>query len=54
MYIITGPKIDQLASQIKARGGVLDHEPKDDWGVRAFSLTDPDGYKLTFLTTLKK
>jgi uncharacterized glyoxalase superfamily protein PhnB len=54
MYIMTGPKIDQFADQIKARGGTLDHEPKDDWGLRAFSLTDPDGYKLTFMTTLKK
>jgi uncharacterized glyoxalase superfamily protein PhnB len=54
MYIMTGPKIDQLADQIKARGGTLDHEPKDDWGMRAFSLADPDGYKLTFMTILKK
>jgi uncharacterized glyoxalase superfamily protein PhnB len=54
MYIMTGPKIDQFADQIKARGGALDHEPKNDWGLRAFSITDPDGYKLTFMTTLKK
>lgn len=53
-YIMTGPDIDGLAKQIKARGGSLDHEPKDEWGVRAFSLTDPDGYKLTFMTRLKK
>jgi uncharacterized glyoxalase superfamily protein PhnB len=54
MYIMTGPDIDGFAEQIKARGGSLDHEPKDEWGVRAFALTDPDGYKLTFMTPLKK
>jgi uncharacterized glyoxalase superfamily protein PhnB len=54
MYIMTGPDIDGFAEQIKARGASLDHEPKDEWGVRAFGLTDPDGYKLTFMTPLKK
>ena len=54
MYITTGPDIDAFADQVKARGASLDSEPKDEWGVRAFSLTDPDGYKLTFMTPLKK
>jgi uncharacterized glyoxalase superfamily protein PhnB len=54
MYIITGPRIDELAGQIKARGGTLDQEPTDGWGVRAFSLKDPDGFNLTFMTPLKK
>ena len=54
MYITTGPDIDGFAEQVKARGATLDSEPKDEWGVRAFSLTDPDGYKLTFMTPLKK
>ena len=54
VYIMTGPDIDGFAEQIKARGASLDHEPKDEWGVRAFALTDPDGYKLTFMTPLKK
>ena len=54
IYITTGPDIDGFAEQIKARGASLDHEPKDEWGVRAFSLTDPDGYKITFMTPLKK
>jgi uncharacterized glyoxalase superfamily protein PhnB len=54
MYITTGPDIDGLAEQLKARGASLDSDPKDEWGVRAFSLTDPDGYKLTFMTPLKK
>lgn len=54
MYITTGPDIDGFAEQVKARGVKLDSEPADEWGVRAFSLTDPDGYKLTFMTPLKK
>ena len=54
MYITTGPDIDGFAAQVKERGATLDSEPTDEWGVRAFSLTDPDGYKLTFMTPLKK
>jgi uncharacterized glyoxalase superfamily protein PhnB len=54
LYVITGPKIDAYATQVKANGGTLDHDPMDGWGVRAFSLVDPDGYKLTFMTPLKQ
>jgi uncharacterized glyoxalase superfamily protein PhnB len=53
MYIMTGPEIDALAAQIKARGGVLTQEPTDGWGMRSFSIDDPDGFKLTFMTELK-
>ena len=52
MYITTGPDIDAFAASIKAKGGTLDNEPQDGWGVRAFSITDPDGYKLTFMRPL--
>ncbi len=54
MYIMTGPGIDQYATAIKVRGGHLDHDPQDGWGMRTFSITDPDGFKLTFMTMLKK
>lgn len=54
MYIMTGPRIDQYAEGIKARGGRLDHEPQDGWGMRAFSITDPDGFKLTFMTPTRR
>jgi uncharacterized glyoxalase superfamily protein PhnB len=54
LYITSGPKIDAFATTIKANGGILDHDPMDGWGVRALSITDPDGYKLTFMTPLKK
>lgn len=53
MYFVTGPDIDQFAAGIKARGGSLDQEPQDGWGTRHFSINDPDGYKLTFMTPLK-
>ena len=32
-----GPDVDGYANAIKARGGTLAHEPKTDWGMRAFS-----------------
>ena len=54
MYITTGPKIDQFADAIKSRGGVLTQEPTDTWGMRTFAIDDPDGFKLTFMTTPKK
>ena len=53
LYITTADDIDAYANAIKSRGGTLDHEPKDEWGVRAFGLTDPDGYKITFMRPLK-
>jgi uncharacterized glyoxalase superfamily protein PhnB len=40
--------VDSLAAAIKKRGGRLDSEPVDQpWGSRDFSLTDPDGFKIT-------
>lgn len=54
MYIMTGPGIDEYAAAIKARGGRLDQEPQDGWGMRAFSISDPDGFKLTFMTPAKR
>jgi uncharacterized glyoxalase superfamily protein PhnB len=54
MYIMTGADVDQYADAIKARGGKLDQEPSDSWGMRTFSITDPDGFKLTFMAMAKK
>ena len=46
----TTQDIHRFAMQIKERGGMLDQEPKDmPWGERMFTLTDPDGFKLTFV-----
>ena len=37
-----------LAARIKTRGGALESEPADVWGVRrAFRLRDPDGFRFT-------
>jgi uncharacterized glyoxalase superfamily protein PhnB len=49
LYFTSAGDIDALASAIGRRGGTLDSEPEDmPWGARVFSLTDPDGFKLTF------
>jgi len=49
-YCNTIQDIDRLASQIRERGGVLDQEPKmTEWGSRVFVISDPDGFKLTFV-----
>ena len=48
LWLSTIQDIDALAKQIKGRGGVLDQEPKDmPWGARAFSISDPDGFKFS-------
>lgn len=48
----TAQDLDRLAAEIKARGGVLDQDPQDmEWGDRVFMITDPDGFKLTFVQT---
>jgi catechol 2,3-dioxygenase-like lactoylglutathione lyase family enzyme len=54
LFITTADDIDTYARAITSRGGTLDHEPKDDWGFRAFSVADPDGYKITFMRPLKQ
>lgn len=46
----TAQDIDRLAAEITARGGQLDQEPRDmPWGERQFLISDPDGFKLTFV-----
>jgi uncharacterized glyoxalase superfamily protein PhnB len=46
LYLTTSQNVDELAARIKARGGALEMEPTDmPWGVRAFRLQDPDGFK---------
>ncbi|MCK7504039.1 MAG: hypothetical protein MZV70_08000 [Desulfobacterales bacterium] len=39
---VGGPGRFGTIASIKARGGRLDHEPEDGWGMRAFSISDPD------------
>ncbi len=51
IYCETRQDVDTIARGIVARGGILDHAPQDEsWGGRDFSLTDPDGFKITIAT----
>jgi uncharacterized glyoxalase superfamily protein PhnB len=48
LWFSTAQKLDDLAADITARGGRLDHEPRTmPWGDRTFAISDPDGYHLT-------
>ena len=47
IYWYTNQNIDEIAAGIKARGGTLATEPKDEWGSRYFNLEDPTGYLIT-------
>lgn len=50
VWCSTAQDLDKVAAEIKARGGVLDQEPQDmPWGSRVFMISDPDGFKLTFV-----
>jgi uncharacterized glyoxalase superfamily protein PhnB len=55
LYCETSQDVDRLAEQIKARGGTLAQEPRDEsWGARAFALEDPDGFKITISKELRR
>jgi Lactoylglutathione lyase and related lyases len=54
LYCTTDQDIDRLATRIKAQGGTLTQEPKDQWGMRDLAVDDPDGYKITIAKPLKK
>ena len=52
IFCETDQDIDALASGIKSRGGTLADEPRDDMGMRAFAVQDPDGFKITIMKSL--
>ncbi len=55
IFCTTEENIDQLAERIKAAGGALTQEPRDQsWGMRDIALEDPDGYKITIGAALKR
>ena len=55
LFCSTTQDVDRLAAQIKARGGTLAQEPRDEsWGARMFSVEDPDGYKLTIFKSKRR
>ena len=48
MFCDTAQDVDKLADRIKAGGGTLAEEPKDqEWGARTLAVEDPDGFKIT-------
>lgn len=48
LYCTTTQDVDRLAQGVKARGGTLLQEPRDQsWGMRDFAVADPDGFKIT-------
>jgi uncharacterized glyoxalase superfamily protein PhnB len=50
LYVETDQDLKALAEQAKAAGITLDGEPAPlPWGPMAFTVTDPDGFKLTFM-----
>lgn len=52
-FCMTAQDIDQLAADIKARGGQLTQEPKDQpWGARDFAVVDPDGFNISISTEM--
>ena len=50
VWVETTQDINAIAARVKAKGWPLDREPSDTpWGDWAFALTDPDGFKFTFI-----
>jgi uncharacterized glyoxalase superfamily protein PhnB len=48
LMITTDQDVDAIARRVREAGGTLDSEPADTpWGMRAFRLRDPDGFRLT-------
>jgi len=44
--ITTAQKVDDIAKRIKTAGGTLESDPIDAYGARAFTVRDPDGFKI--------
>lgn len=50
-YFVTGQDVDQLAANVRERGGQFAHEPRDEpWGARDFAVVDPDGFQISIST----
>jgi uncharacterized glyoxalase superfamily protein PhnB len=55
MMITADDDLDALAAAIKARGGTLEGDPVDTpWGARMFRMRDPDGFRFTISTVVKR
>jgi uncharacterized glyoxalase superfamily protein PhnB len=50
LYIETDQDLEAMAEQAKSAGITLDSGPAPlPWGTLAFTVTDPDGFKLTIM-----
>ena len=55
LYCQTDQDVDKMAAGIKSRGGRLVQEPQDEeWGGRAFTVDDPDGFRITISNSKAK
>ena len=55
LYCDTAQDIDALAARIREKGGTLAEEPHDqEWGMRALTVDDPDGFRITIAAPLDK
>ena len=54
VWFDTAQNIDAIAARVRATGYVLTEEPADHtaWGVRSFSVDDPDGFHITVARNL--
>ncbi len=53
LMITTTQNVDAIAHRIREGGSTLESEPADmPWGMRAFRVHDPDGFKLAFASPL--
>jgi predicted enzyme related to lactoylglutathione lyase len=48
LWCHTAQDVDALAARIKAAGGKLAQQPRDEMGGRRISIDDPDGYHISF------
>lgn len=46
------PNVDQVYSRVKGQVKVVDGIQDKVWGDREFTITDPDGYLISFYTSL--
>ena len=50
LWLSTAQDLDAVAARAQAHGGVLDEPPTHTaWGAYVFTITDPDGFRLTLV-----
>ena len=54
IWFATTQDIDSLARRAKSNGIKLTREPYDEWGMKGFDVTDPDGFLLSISTEPEK